>query len=92
MEQQGMLIKGRPQGRGDDLPAGARPQRILVVGGTGMLGQPVVRRLLADGYQVRVLSRSPERARAVLGEGCELVGGDVDDLPSLEAALSGHSA
>jgi NADH dehydrogenase len=76
-------------GSGDDLLASARPPRILVLGGTGMLGQPVVHRLLADGYQVRVLSRSPDRARALLGEGCEMVGGDVDDLPSVEAALSG---
>jgi NADH dehydrogenase len=54
-----------------------------------MLGQPVVHRLQADGYQVRVLSRSPDRARALLGEGCEVVGGDVDDSPSLKVALSG---
>jgi nucleoside-diphosphate-sugar epimerase len=52
-----------------------------------MLGQSVVRRLLADGYQVRVLSRSPDRA--LLGKDCEVVAGDVDDPPSLEAALSG---
>src|SRR5262249_37404370 len=63
------LITERPNGRSDDPPAGARPRRILVVGGTGMLGQPVVRRLLADGYPVRVLSRAPDRARALLGEG-----------------------
>jgi NADH dehydrogenase len=88
MEQQRALIAERPQG-GDDLLASARPQTILVVGGTGLLGQPVVHRLLADGYGVRVLSRSPDRARALLGEGCEVVRGDVDDPLSLEAALGG---
>lgn len=82
MKQQPALMVERPLGCTD-----TRPQTILVVGGTGMLGQPVVHRLLADGYQVRVLSRSPDRARALLGEGCEVVGGDVDDSPSLEAAL-----
>jgi NADH dehydrogenase len=54
-----------------------------------MLGQPVVHRLRADGYRVRVLSRSPDRARALLGQDCEVVGGDVDDPQSLEAALCG---
>jgi NADH dehydrogenase len=54
-----------------------------------MLGQPVVRQLLADGCEVRVLSRSPERARALLGEDCEVVRGDVHDSPSLDAALAG---
>jgi uncharacterized protein YbjT (DUF2867 family) len=89
MEQQRALIADRPDRCDDGRLAGARPQRILVLGGTGMLGQPVVHRLPADGYQVRVLSRSPDRARALLGEGCEVVGGDVDDPPSLEAALCG---
>ena len=40
---------------------------ILVTGGTGTLGQVVVRRLAARGRQVRVLSRRPpptERGRA----------------------------
>ncbi|MET8677525.1 NAD(P)H-binding protein [Streptomyces sp. NPDC004647] len=32
---------------------------ILVTGGTGTLGRPVVRRLLDDGREVRVLSRRP---------------------------------
>jgi uncharacterized protein YbjT (DUF2867 family) len=89
MEQQHAPIAERSQGRGDEVVAGARPQRILIVGGTGLLGQPVARRLLADGYQVRVLSRSPDRARALLGESVEVVRGDVDDPPSMEAALCG---
>jgi uncharacterized protein YbjT (DUF2867 family) len=37
-------------------------KRILVLGGTGMLGGPVVRRLLADGFDVRVLARDPAKA------------------------------
>jgi NADH dehydrogenase len=83
------LTVERPRDCGDEPRASGGPQRILVVGGTGMLGQPVVRQLLADGRQVRVLSRSPDRARALLGEDCEVVRGDVDDPPSLDAALSG---
>src|SRR6516162_1939669 len=89
MEPQRALIAERPEGCGDDSLADTRPQKILIVGGTGLVGQPVVRRLLADGYQVRVLSRSPDRARALLGVDYEVVGGDVDDPPSLEAAVCG---
>jgi uncharacterized protein YbjT (DUF2867 family) len=62
---------------------------ILVLGGTGMLGLPVARRLHTDGFEVRVLSRSPDRARALLGDACTVVGGDVDEPSSLEAALRG---
>jgi uncharacterized protein YbjT (DUF2867 family) len=64
-------------------------QSILVIGGTGMLGAPVVRCLQAGGYAVRVLTRSPNKARGILGEGVEAIKGDVEDASSLEAALCG---
>ena len=38
-------------------------QTILVVGGTGMLGQQVARQLLWDRFEVRLLARDIERAR-----------------------------
>lgn len=62
-------------------------QTILVVGATGMLGEPVARQLHNDGYSVRVLARSPEKARTKLGDSFEFVPGDVGDPPSLEKAL-----
>jgi NADH dehydrogenase len=62
---------------------------VLVVGGTGMLGEPVARRLVARGHRARVLSRAPERVAERLGGVCELVRGDVDDRESLSRALDG---
>ena len=62
-------------------------QKILVVGATGMLGEPVARQLKSDGFQVRVLSRSAERARNRFGDGFEAIGGDVEDPASLDSAL-----
>lgn len=64
-------------------------QTILVIGGTGMLGEPVARRLLADGHRVRVLSRDAGAARAKLGEGFDMVEGDVEQGDSLARALDG---
>ena len=61
--------------------------RILVVGATGMLGEPVARRLSSDGYSVRVLVRSPQRAEERLGEGFEIVEGDVERPETVVAAL-----
>jgi len=40
---------------------------ILVTGGTGLIGRPLVLRLLEAGYQVRVLSRDGARAERALG-------------------------
>ncbi len=53
-----------------------------------MLGRPVVRRLVGEGFSVRALVRDLEKARRVLPGGCELVAGDVRDDPSLEAAMA----
>jgi uncharacterized protein YbjT (DUF2867 family) len=64
-------------------------QRVLVVGGTGMLGAPVARRLAEDGYAVRILSRSPDKAGRLFGAGFEHAAGDVDDPAALERAMAG---
>jgi uncharacterized protein YbjT (DUF2867 family) len=64
-------------------------KRILIIGGTGMLGKPVARQLKADGFNVRLLARNPEKARRLLGDGYEIIKGDVDDPASLRAALAG---
>ncbi|MBI5873754.1 MAG: NAD(P)H-binding protein [Candidatus Omnitrophica bacterium] len=64
-------------------------QLILVVGATGMLGEPVARQLEKDGYAVRVLARNPEKAKAKLGDSFELVRGDVEVPSSLEKAIEG---
>src|SRR4051812_4827402 len=43
--------------------------RIVIAGGTGFLGQPLVRRLLSRGHQVAVLSRNP--SKVVVGRGVQ---------------------
>jgi len=65
---------------------------ILVAGGTGHLGKELVPLLLGHGQVVRVLTRDPGRARAMLGEEVEFVIGDVRDPVSLPAALEGVDA
>lgn len=39
-------------------------KRILVAGGSGFIGEPLVRRLLARGDEVTVLTRNPSKVRA----------------------------
>lgn len=61
--------------------------RILVLGGTGMLGAPAVRRFLDDGFEVRVFARDPVRVRACFGRAVDLVAGDVGNVKALERAM-----
>ena len=65
------------------------PGTILVVGGTGMLGRRVARRLLQDGFGVRLLTRNADRARASLGPDFAYHAGDVDDAAAVGGALEG---
>ena len=62
---------------------------ILVIGGTGMLGKPVAQQLKTDGFNVRLLARNPEKAQKLLGEGYEIVKGDVDNHIALKEAMAG---
>ncbi len=52
-----------------------------------MLGRPVADQLKADGFQVRVLSRSPQKAARLFGKDFEICQGDIEDRASLDQAL-----
>ncbi len=64
---------------------------IAVVGATGQQGGAVVRRLLADGWKVRGLSRDPAKvaARDLATLGVEIVAGDMEQRGQLDAAFKG---
>lgn len=66
--------------------------KILVTGATGKVGSRLARRLVASGDQVRALVRDVERARGLLGDGIELVPGDLLDPTTLPAAVAGVDA
>ncbi|GAA2114244.1 NmrA/HSCARG family protein [Streptomyces synnematoformans] len=69
----------------------ATDRLIVVTGATGRQGGATARRLLAAGTPVRALVRDTAAppARALATAGAELVRGDLDDPPSLPAALEG---
>lgn len=64
---------------------------IAVAGATGQQGGAVARKLLADGWQVRALTRQADKpaARALEALGAEIVPGDLDDRAELDAAFRG---
>jgi NADH dehydrogenase len=70
--------------------------RVLVAGGTGVVGEAAVRALLARGHAVRLLARhADEDARAwpaAAGGGVEPFAGDVTDPASIRGAADGCDA
>ena len=70
------------------------PDRILVVGGTGFIGERVVRRLVRAGVNVRIVTRDPAKpvARALSDEGVDVWEGDCDRRWTIWEALEGCEA
>ncbi|MGO4857774.1 SDR family oxidoreductase [Arthrobacter sp. 2MCAF14] len=66
--------------------------RVLVVGGTGMLGSQVVSRLLAEGKQVRALVRPGSDASRLEQLGATIARGDMMDPESLVSAMDSVDA
>ncbi|UCG61761.1 MAG: NAD(P)H-binding protein [Candidatus Zixiibacteriota bacterium] len=65
------------------------PSKVLVIGGTGMLGLPVAERLKLDGFEVTIMSSNVERAKGMLGDRFDIVEGDVTRVESLKAPMDG---
>jgi dihydroflavonol-4-reductase len=64
----------------------------LVTGGTGFIGHHVVRRLIAEGYDVRILARASSPRTLLEGLPVEFAVGDLTDAASLRGAVAGCSA
>jgi dihydroflavonol-4-reductase len=69
-----------------------RAKVTLVTGVTGLVGNNVVRRLLAEGYSVRVLARESANRRPLEGLPIEIARGDVRDAQAVNAAMRGAGA
>lgn len=64
-------------------------KQITVIGATGNIGVPVVKNLINAGFQVKTISRNPDKADKLFGlsESVEIVKADIRDLQLLQSAL-----
>lgn len=63
--------------------------KVLVTGATGFLGQWLTRRLLDEGFEVRVLARSKGKLEDLSDLKLEVAEGDVTNQASLDSACRG---
>lgn len=61
--------------------------KIFIAGGTGAIGGPLIAELLAKGHSVAALTRSQEKAQALVEQGIEPAIADVFDADAVKAAL-----
>lgn len=50
--------------------------RIIITGGTGLIGSALAKNLIADGHEVIILSRSPDQKADAVPAGAQIVGWD----------------
>jgi nucleoside-diphosphate-sugar epimerase len=62
---------------------------VFVTGGSGFLGQHLLRALTAGGHRVRALVRSRTAAETVTAAGAEAIRGDVTDGEALRGGMDG---
>jgi uncharacterized protein YbjT (DUF2867 family) len=62
---------------------------ILITGATGTVGSEVVKRLTAEGAQVRAITRDPAKADIIRLPQVEVVKGDFEDADSIRRACTG---
>ena len=61
--------------------------KIFVAGGTGAIGRPLIAELRAKGHDVVALTRSPEKAQALVKQGIEPAIADVFDPGAIKAIV-----
>jgi uncharacterized protein YbjT (DUF2867 family) len=76
----------------DKMESKKKKAPILIFGGTGHYGRHIVGSLLGREQAVRVLSRNEANARRILGDGAEIVEGDITSKRSVVEALQGVEA
>jgi nucleoside-diphosphate-sugar epimerase len=62
--------------------------KVFVAGGTGVIGRPLVARLLSKGHSVVALVRSKENSEALLKQGIEPAIADVFDREAVKAVIN----
>lgn len=66
--------------------------KAFVTGGTGFIGQRVIKKLLERQYQVYALARSVHSATNLAALGCTIVEGDITDTESMRQGMAGSDA
>jgi len=61
--------------------------KVFIAGGTGAIGRPLIAELLARGHHLVALTRSAEKAQALMVRGIEPAIADVFDPDAVEAVL-----
>src|SRR5690554_3962292 len=80
------MQRALPVPAGFRTPIGGQPMKIFLTGGSGFVGDALLRRLVADGHEVTALARSETSAQRVRTAGAQAVRGDLAELSTVGGA------
>jgi uncharacterized protein YbjT (DUF2867 family) len=66
-------------------------KKIIVIGATGMLGQPIAQALINANFEVKIMARNVEKAKKMFPQ-ANIMQGDLSSLDDLRKALEGQEA
>jgi len=66
-------------------------KKIAIIGATGLIGKPVTKALMNAGFEVTIIARDVEKARAIF-PAANILYGDLEDKMSLCETLKGQDA
>lgn len=66
--------------------------KVIITGGTGLIGRPLARQLAANGHKVTILSRHPEQAAALFPDDIQVAAWNLHSSEGWGALLEGSDA
>jgi 2'-hydroxyisoflavone reductase len=83
----GVAMASRPAAAGADIGRASRPLKILVLGGTGLIGPPMVAYAVARGHQLTLFNRGKTNTE-LFPELERIIGDRNDDISALAAEVA----
>lgn len=65
-------------------------KKIIVIGGTGMLGQPVTQEFIKAGFEVTLFARNIQKSKQIFGNSIQVIEGNLNDTEKIRQAFQGQ--
>lgn len=65
-------------------------KKIIIIGGTGMLGQPVTQEFIKAGFEVTLFARNIQKSKQIFGNSIQVIEGNLNDTEKIRQAFQGQ--
>jgi uncharacterized protein YbjT (DUF2867 family) len=65
-------------------------KKIIIIGGTGMLGQPVTQEFIKAGFEVTLFARNIQKSKQIFGNSIQVIEGNLNNTEKIRQAFQGQ--